>query len=289
MFKVNNGYWVWSIGKPLFYNNNFYYKYNGNTLAIMHMRYYSDKTIFYNNEYELCLKLTLTNMLRTRHANTLCNFCGIVKNVRETNYGFYCCDKCYFDLGKITFIHNIRPKASFGMVLEEGIDYAYKLHNKVIFLCRTTLNITKYSLIHDIYFDKLSWFNQNKYHGKCNFCHVNHKFYDSSCKQCYEYARQLFLTIWVISNMTEVNDVNAYILYLYIYFISGDIEYDVILNVKDAPKKEKIIDEIKEEITEEKSSEESIDVDYIMDNYEELYGLNDQEQVDDELGYWGDN
>lgn len=128
------------------------------------------------------------------------------------------------------------------------------------------------------------WYQQNR-HACCQYCEQHDKFYNSMCKECYEYSYQLtgLYKLFLLSHCIEKD---LYINILYHYFLELNfnlIDIKIIYTILN-PQKE-IVEQIHFE--EKLIEKDLIEEDLITENNVDFY-LEDIQQ-DDDLGYWDDD
>jgi hypothetical protein len=307
MYKIVNDHWVHDFNDSCItdkINNDNVYKLTDTTLSIMHSKIYGrfygnfngEDACKYNHEDILVYYFKQVEYKNAKNpAMVLCQLCGNIKFCKySTNDGYSCCVDCTNRPLSTTFITNTRPKNTISeYFLEQGIDYAYLSNNKVIYLCRTTLRMTNFDVINNIYLNNVLWF---KIHSNkiCNYCFRLFVACNNACKQCYNFAKTLFykesLYYWLLQQCIDILDVKYYILYYLLTITGFHVTFKQICEYYNKNKGE-IKEEIKEDTKEENKEEEEEEEDYtyIIENYEDIYGLNDVEQQDDELGYWSED
>jgi hypothetical protein len=273
-------------------NTHNVYKMTDTTLSIMHSKIYGNDFGKYNHESVLVYYFKQVKYKHAKKPNSgLCKLCG---NIKFCNYvtsdEYSCCGDCIHRPLVTTFIENNRPKNCISeYFMEQGIDYAYLSNNKVIYLCRTTLKMTNFDVINKIYLNNALWFQVHS-NKTCNYCFRLPIDYHNACKQCYNFAKTLFykksIYYWLIQQCVDITDVQCHILYHILTIIGFHVTFKQICEFYN---KEEIKEENKkEEIKEEEIKEAEEDYTYIIDNYEDVYGLNDVEKQDEELGYWSE-
>lgn len=309
MYILRDTIWQWDYQpyqlKQINFNKNIYLHTN-DTLSILNVRIYTDTDIIYNHEKVLHAKLmggcmTLCNEINTvnhRTSPTLCDICGHVKQYCLyyilNNTLFNVCQQCYQELHvkKPKYIINTRPSKVLDNH-EQKIDVAYKYNNQVIFLCRNTFKISKLDMMNNIYFKNQPWYTIKR-QTLCDYCYKYGKYSTglAVCVKCHHYTEQLLLEqVNIYLNITSFhipNDIIHIILYNYILCIGYScVDLPKITFIRYPPVIELPTIQLDDTITTETESEE--DYTYIIENYEDVYGLNDNICEDEELGHWDDN
>lgn len=309
MYILKDNIWQWDYQpsqlKHIDFNNTIYLHTN-DTISILSVKIYTNANILYNHEKVLHTKLvggtfTLCKEINTNHhymLATLCDMCGKVRQYcryYQVNHTmFNMCPSCYQEAhGKLpTTVFNTRPSKIIGNH-EQKIDVAYKYNHQVIFLCRNTFHIDKIRLINDVYFRQKPWYTIQR-QLLCDFCYKHDKYHveELSCNQCRNHIVHLWYDyIRIYLSITQLEIPNDIINTMIYYFILG-LGYDEFLHLKIAQIRNPPIiiipiiqlPEVNDNDVETEEDEE--DYTYLLENYEEIYGLNDDPLNNDELGHW---
>lgn len=303
MYQLVDNVWKWvyqSSQLPhLRLDQNIYLHHaNHDKVTILAVKEHDPYNLMYNYENVLNLKLVGGRMdlcherNKYHDKNTLCDICGTVQyhclyyTVRTSQFNV--CNPCYQVLHntKPKYINNTRFLEGYGNQ-EHVIDIALRYNNKVLFLWRHTYCMSKLTMMNYIYFNMQAWYMYGK-EVNCNYCHkFVRQINTPSCIHCYNHTKQLWLeyvNIYMYIVDFELYDVVNIIIQNYIQVLGyNDIDINNIILIRE-PYIPPIINI--PQILDITTSEE--DLTYVLNNYEDVYGLNDT-FADDELGHWSDD
>jgi hypothetical protein len=241
--------------------------------------------------YFMLQNLSTLNSYVGKTENRICDFCKMThreNHILIKKYGYtltlcYICQNFYNN--QIIIINKHQGISNPFGIIEHKLEVTIRINQQVIFFNKIQIKKECFNYIGLI---NEPWYQRNvTIH--CQLCRNDLKYYQSRCKQCYNYSYKLscVYNLLLLTHWIEHKDILTHIIYNFIFLIKPDnfdidymFIYNTLYNVKP------VIKNIVESKIQTDIVEKTDELDLITEDNVDFY-LEDDYQ-DEDLGYWDD-